>query len=180
MAATFFFWICAAVAFFFGVGVIAARNPMHSALSLVMTFVALAGLFLLLHAEFLAWILIIVYTGAVMVLIIFVISLLNLQRDDPIQIDTPRRWGIGLVALFGLVFLVYLFRDPSAGFDWTAPPLAGAEWGSPESVARDLLTRYLIPFELAAVLLTAAVIGAVVTARQAGARKDGGAGDAGS
>ena len=132
------------------------------------------------HAEFLAWILIIVYTGAVMVLIIFVISLLNLQRDDPIQIDTPRRWGIGLVALFGLAFLVYLFRDPSAGFDWTAPPLAGAEWGSPESVARDLLTRYLIPFELAAVLLTAAVIGAVVTARQAGARKDGGAGDAGS
>jgi len=160
--------------------VIAARNPMYSALSLVMTFVALAGLFLLLHAEFLAWILIIVYTGAVMVLIIFVISLLNLQRDDPIQIDTPRRWGIGLVALFGLAFLVYLFRDPSAGFDWTAPPLAGAEWGSPESVARDLLTRYLIPFELAAVLLTAAVIGAVVTARQAGARKDGGAGDAGS
>ncbi|MFB3787989.1 MAG: NADH-quinone oxidoreductase subunit J [bacterium] len=174
MAATFFFWVCAVVAFFFGMGVIAARNPMYSALCLVVTFTAMAGLFLLLHAEFLAWILIIVYTGAVMVLIIFVISLLNLQRDDPIQLDTPRRWGIGLVALFGLAFLVYLFRDPSAGFDWTEPPLAGAEWGSPEKIAHDLLTRYLIPFELAAVLLTAAVIGAVVTARQPGAKKNQG------
>jgi len=167
MAATLFFWVCAVAAFFFGVGVIVARNPMYSALSLIGTFVATAGLFLLLHAEFLAWILIIVYTGAVMVLIIFVISLLNLQREDPVRLDTPRRWGIGLALFFGLIFLVYLFRDPSVGFEVTVPLTDNPAWGIPTSVARDLLTRYLIPFELAAVLLTAAVIGAVVLARKA-------------
>ncbi|MBZ0254957.1 NADH-quinone oxidoreductase subunit J, partial [bacterium] len=79
MVATIFFWICALTAIFAGLGVIVARSPMHSAVSLIATLISIAGLFLTLHAEFLAWILVIVYTGAVMVLIIFVISLLNLQ-----------------------------------------------------------------------------------------------------
>lgn len=138
---------------------------MHSALSLIGMFMAMAGLFLELQAEFVAWILIIVYTGAVMVLMIFVISLLNLQRDEPIQLNLPRNWGIAAVGIFCLVFLVYLYRDPRVGFvlpqKWPVP----AEWGSVSLVAEDLFTRYLLPFELASLVLTAAVIGAVVIAR---------------
>ncbi|MGC9326799.1 MAG: NADH-quinone oxidoreductase subunit J, partial [Candidatus Hinthialibacter sp.] len=161
MTATLLFWLCAFLAFFFGLGVIIARNPMHSALSLVMTFIASAGLFLLLHAEFLAWILIIVYSGAVMALMIFVISFLNLQRDEPIQFNPARRWGVALVVVFASAFLVYLFRDASVGFDYPPKPAVSAEWGSAKAIAADLFTRYLLPFELASVLLTAAVIGAV-------------------
>ncbi|MBN2325567.1 MAG: NADH-quinone oxidoreductase subunit J [Candidatus Omnitrophica bacterium] len=166
MAATLFFWLCAFLAFFFGLGVIVARNPMHSALSLVMTFVASAGLFLLLHAEFLAWILIIVYSGAVMVLMIFVISLLNLQRDEPIEFTAARRWGVAFVVVFAAALLIYLFRDASVGFTYPPKPAISAEWGSAKAIATDLFTRYLLPFELASVLLTAAVIGAVVIARK--------------
>lgn len=166
MASTLFFWFCAFTAFFFGLGVIVARNPMHSALSLVMTFFATAGLFLLLHAEFLAWILIIVYSGAVMVLIVFVISLLNLQRDDPIEFAPARRWAVGLAALFLFAFFVYLFRDTSVGFDIPIKPAVPEEWGSAQAVAKDLFTLYLLPFELASVLLTAAAIGAVAIARK--------------
>jgi len=166
MFGALFFWLCATIAFFFGIGVVVARNPMHSALSLVATLTATAGLFLLLQAEFIAWILIVVYTGAVMVLMIFVISLLNLQKDDPIDWNPARRWGVGMVVLFALVFLVYLFRDPLAGF-FSIPqaPPTPPEWGSITVVALDLFTRYLLPFELASVLLTAAVIGAVAIAR---------------
>lgn len=166
MAATLFFWICAFVAFFFGLGVIAARNPMHSALSLVVTFLATAGLFLLLHAEFLAWILIIVYSGAVMVLMIFVISLLNLHREEPIEFTSARRWGFALTILFAAGVLIYLFRDASVGFSQPAKIAVPPEWGSAPAVAADLFTRYLLPFELASVLLTAAAIGAVALARQ--------------
>lgn len=154
------------MAFFFSVGVIVARNPMYSALSLVMTFLVTAGLFLLLHAEFLAWILIIVYSGAVMTLMIFVISLLNVERDEPIGFTGLRRLGIGLVAIFPIAFFIYLFRDSSIGFTNPPKPFVPEEWGSAQAVAKDLFTRYLLPFELASVLLTAAVIGAVVIARK--------------
>ncbi len=166
MLSSIFFWICASVAFFFAIGVVIARNPMHSALSLVATLVALAGLFLQLHAEFIAWILIIVYTGAVMVLIIFVISLLNLQREEPIDMTIARRFGIGLVAIFGAAFLVYLFRDPLVGFVEPKRLIPPEEFGAVDILARDLFTTYLLPFELASILLTAAVIGAVVIARK--------------
>lgn len=166
MFATFFFWVCAFIAFFSAVGVIVARNPMHSAISLIAMLIAVAGLFLLLHAEFLAWILVIVYTGAVMVLIIFVISLLNLQKDEPIKLDAAKRWGLALVALFALVFLSYIYFDPSVGVQGPAKPQVSEDWGAAETLAKDLFTRYMLAVQLAGVLLTAAVIGAVVIARK--------------
>ncbi|MGI6454753.1 MAG: NADH-quinone oxidoreductase subunit J [bacterium] len=163
-----FFYIFAFTAFFFSIGVIVARSPMHSAISLVLTLVALAGLFLVLHAEFLAWILIIVYTGAVMVLIIFVISLLNLQSEVPIQFTTSRSWGVLIIAAFLTTFFVYLYRDPMVGFQgplYRSIP-SELQWGSAHSIAVDMFTRYVLPFELAAMLLTATVIGAILLARK--------------
>ncbi len=163
---TLFFWIFACVAFMFSVGVIVARNPMHSALSLVATFVCLAGIFLQLHAEFLAFIIIIVYTGAVMVLIIFVISLLNLQREEPIDFTIPRRWGVGFMLIFVGTFFVYLFRDPLVNYTLPEKMQVPAYWGGAEEVGKYLFVHYILPFELASILLTAAVIGAVVLARR--------------
>ncbi|RJP28484.1 MAG: NADH-quinone oxidoreductase subunit J [Candidatus Omnitrophota bacterium] len=166
MLSAIFFWMFASAACFFAFGVILARNPMHSAVSLVATLIALAGLFLQLHAEFLAWILIIVYTGAVMVLIIFVISLLNLHREEPINLTLARRFGITFVGIFGFMIFVYLFTDSLTGFVYPKKLPAPEEFGSAASLAADLFTRYLLPFELASILLTAAVIGAVVIARK--------------
>lgn len=150
----------------FSVGVIVARNPMHSALSLVATFVCLAGIFLQLHAEFLAFIIIIVYTGAVMVLIIFVISLLNLQREEPIDFTVARRWGVGCMLLFVGTFFVYLFRDPLVNYTLPEKMQVPSYWGGAEEVGKYLFVQYILPFELASILLTAAVIGAVVLARR--------------
>ncbi|MEW6234997.1 MAG: NADH-quinone oxidoreductase subunit J [Candidatus Omnitrophota bacterium] len=164
MVSALFFWIFALAACLFGAGVIVARNPMHSALSLAAVFVCAAGIFLQLHAEFLAWILIIVYTGAVMTLMIFVISLLNLQSDKPISLSASRRWGIALIVLFVFAFLIYLFRADAAGFFIGAKPPVPDEWGSAQEIASHLFTRYLLPFELASILLTAAVAGAIALA----------------
>ncbi|MDP8242626.1 MAG: NADH-quinone oxidoreductase subunit J [Candidatus Hinthialibacter antarcticus] len=166
MAGTLFFWVCALTAVFAGLGVIVARSPMHSAVSLIATLVSIAGLFLTLHAEFLAWILVIVYTGAVMVLIIFVISLLNLDREEPIDYTTQRKWGLAVLVLFFLFFLAYLFSDPMVTLTTPEKPMLPDDWGSAKSLAIDLFTRYMVVVQLAGVLLTAAVIGAVVVARK--------------
>ncbi len=166
------FWISAFVVLLFACFVVTARKPMYSAVSLVITLVGVSGLFLTLHADFLAWILIIVYTGAVMVLIIFVVSLLNLQLDEPIEVTSSRRWGIGFAVVFALSFLVYIYRDTVVGFSQPLKPAAPPEWGSAEAVALDLLTRYVLPFEIAGVLLTAAVIGAIVAARNFNSEAD--------
>ena len=158
---------------FAGLGVIVARSPMHSAVSLIATLVAVAGLFLTLHAEFLAWILVIVYTGAVMVLIIFVISLLNLEKDEPIEYTTQRKWGLAVLALFFLFFLAYMFSDPMVTLTSPDKPALPSGWGSAQSLALDLFTRYMVVVQLAGVLLTAAVIGAVVIARKPDAEEGG-------
>lgn len=160
-----FFWICSFVALLFASFVVTSHKPMYSAVSLIITLIAISGIFLTLHADFLALILIIVYTGAVMVLIIFVVSLLNLQVDESIVITPARQWGIGFVSVFAFGFLIYIYRDQLVGFAYPTKPPAPDAWGSAQAVAMDLLTRYVLPFEIAAVLLTAAVIGAIVAAR---------------
>lgn len=170
MIGAIFFWLCACMAVAFGIGVVVARKPMHSAVSLVITFIAMAGLFLHMNAEFIAFILIIVYTGAIMVLIIFVISLLNLQLDEPIHVTPARRWGVALLCVFAAAFMAYLYRDPLVGFANPARPIAPAEWGAVKTVGLDLFTRYVLPFEIVAVLLTAAVIGAIILANTTGVK----------
>jgi NADH-quinone oxidoreductase subunit J len=163
---TLYFWVFATIAGLCGVGVILSRNSIRSAISLVVTMVALAALFLQLHSEFLAYLQVIVYAGAVMVLIIFTVTLLNLQRDPPLMVRKSRQWGIALVFLFLMMFCVYQFLDKTHGFQGPPRPLVPLDWGGVPRVARALFTTYLFPVEFVAILLTGAVVGAAALARR--------------
>jgi NADH-quinone oxidoreductase subunit J len=141
--------------------VILHRNPVTSALFLVLTFCSLSGLYLLLQAEFLAMVQVIVYAGAIMVLFLFVIMYLNLDRDVDDGVPFALRRGIGWTA--GLLLLVeaavLLWKGWGAGPESTAAPPA---IGNTAAIGQILYTRYLFPFEVTSVLLIVAIIGAVM------------------
>ena len=159
-----FFAIFAAVAVLCAINVVVQRHPISSALSLVGVMASLAVLYLLLGGEFIAMAQIIVYAGAVMVLFIFVIMLLNAG----VEVRRGRSWMatifgapalLGLLGLLG-VFLVQWFPDsPIIKFgDFTG--------GSAREVGYALFTSYLLPFEVTSVLILIAILGAVVLARK--------------
>ncbi len=140
-------------------------NPVKSALALVMTLFLLAVTFVLLEAHMIAALQVIVYAGAIMVLFLFVIMLLNLQAEAP-EAGGPGRTGLRIAAWIGggglaaqLIWLV--LRGGSA-----TPAAAPAGYGSAEAVARSLYTDFLFPFELTSLLLLVAVIGAVALAQR--------------
>ena len=164
------FAVFAVLAVASAIGVIAFRNPVHSALSLVLTFFSLAGLFILMGAHFVAAVQVIVYAGAIMVLFLFVIMLLNLGREAPGDFKGPL--GIAAAALLGAVLLLQLrvlSRTTPPG-DIQLPEGALAELqreqGVVGAVARPLFSEYLIPFEITSLLLLAAIVGAVVLAKR--------------
>jgi len=147
--------------------VISHRNPVSSALFLIATMVSLAILFLTLNAPFLAVIQIIVYAGAIMVLFLFVIMLLNLRKDEfgPERKKAQRFFAI----LFGFLFLILLATAINVGLSTFGHPEAPATKLIPagvEPLAELLFTKYLFPFELASVLLLVAIVGAIVMAKR--------------
>ncbi|MFH1742999.1 MAG: NADH-quinone oxidoreductase subunit J [bacterium] len=166
MLNTLYFWAFATIAGLCGLGVVLSRNPMHSAVSLIGTMVAIAALFLQLHSEFLAYIQIIVYTGAVMVLIVFTISLLSLQQGARVAMKPSRWWGVAFVGVFLFLFCIYQILDKSYGFGGPARAPVQPDWGNVPTVARALFRTYIFPFEFVGVLLTAAIIGATLLARR--------------
>jgi len=134
---------------------------------MIMTMIGLAGLFILLQAEFVAMVQLIVYAGAVMVLFLFVIMLLNLERmsfpDDPRAV----RWWGGMVLAVGLLVLLFpVFKAFVPHVVGTLTQPGSTVLSNTQVIARELFTTYLLPFELASVLLLAAMIGAVVLARR--------------
>jgi len=149
------------------------RNPLHAALALLVSFTFVAGIFVLLSAHLLAVLQILVYAGAIMVLFIFVVMLLNLQGDELGGARwTP--WKVFGVAA-GLVFFGKVALAVIAATDGALPVNLLAEgfegYGGIKEVGRDLVTTYLFPFEVTSILLLVAIIGAVVIAR----RRAGGA-----
>ena len=178
------FWFFAAVAIVSAVLVVVMRSPIASAFWLISTMLCLAAIFFLLQAQFIGVIQILVYAGAVMVLFLFVIMLLNLGRP---QSDLKRAptWFLAVI-LVGLLAsqLVPLvgytperlaleytrttsLADPAMVFDSTAGAAAATlARGVPGDVAQPLFQQYLVPFELTSVLLLAAVVGAVVLAKR--------------
>ena len=158
------FWAFAALAGFSGLACITRRSPVASALWLVVTLFSLAALFVLLDAQFIAVLQVLVYAGAIMVLFLFVIMLLNLGRGGPTDLKGPLGLGLG-VFLAGLL-LVQLLVLRQTGTAAGGPAGAALEQGMIAAVARPLFTAYLVPFEITSILLLAAIVGAVVLAKR--------------
>ena len=160
----FFFLVFAAIAVISAINVVLQRHPIASALSLIGVMGSIAVLYLLLGAEFIAMAQIIVYAGAVMVLFIFVIMLLNAGIEE----RRGRSWTsqlLGLPALIAFIGLMGLFivrGFPNAGF----VKFGNFTGGSAQSIGYALFTDYLLPFEVTSVLILVAILGAIVLARK--------------
>lgn len=166
----FTFLVAGAICLFGAFGVVLFRNPVHNALSLVATLFGVAVLFIAQEAYFLAAIQVIVYAGAIVVLFLFVIMLLGVDRAEALEHDpfTGRRLAaiIGGVALLGGSLAVLLAAGQRAtGAESSTAPLDPA-LGDVERLGRVLFTDYVFAFEITALLLTVAVIGAVVLTRR--------------
>src|SRR5579885_2137044 len=161
------FWAFGALAVGAALLCITRRNPVASALWLVVTLFAVAALFVMLDAQFVAVLQILVYAGAIMVLFLFVIMLLNLGRGGPNDLKGP----VGLAVAAGLGAVLFLELRELARLPGGAPgasPVAraAAEQGMVAAVARPLFQTYLVPFEITSLLLLAALVGAVVLAKR--------------
>ena len=141
--------------------VILHRSPVTSALFLVLAFCSLAGLYLLLHAEFLAMVQVIVYAGAIMVLFLFVIMYLNLKRDQEDGVPFVLRRGVGWVLGATLLIEGALLLGRRWGLGPTSPE-AESGVGNTAAIGRLLYSRYVFPFEITSVLLIVAILGAVM------------------
>jgi NADH-quinone oxidoreductase subunit J len=150
--------------------VVLQKNPIYSAIFLIQTMVSLAVLYVLLHAQFIAAIQIMVYAGAIMVLFIFVIMLLNLSEADEegerdnlfFQKPSAIILGFILVVMIGVVALKTVFQ----GIKGEYTPETISQIGNTQLVGKMLFTKYVFPFEIASILLFAAIIGAIVLAKK--------------
>ena len=174
----FVFSVAGAACLAGALGVILSSHPVHSALSLVLTLFGVAVLFVAQEAHFLAAVQVIVYAGAIVVLFLFVIMLLGVDRQENLHAEPlPGQRPIAYLAGAGVVAAIFLLARTA----WVsgAQSVAGAADGpgsNVEKVARSLFTRYLLAFEVTSVLLVIAVVGAVVLARHtpsAGVRDSG-------
>ncbi len=162
---TFLFYVLGVVTLVSAMCVVFLRRPIHNALFMILTMIGLAGLFMVLHAEFIAMVQLIVYAGAVMVLFLFVIMLLNLERLKlPEDVQGLRRW-FGILLAVGMACLVFpALRVVLPG--GTAKAVSSGLLQNTDIIARELFTTYLLPFEITSVLLLSAIIGAVILARK--------------
>ncbi len=158
----FVFYVFAAAMLGSALMVITLRNPVHAALSLVLTFFSGAALWLLLEAEFLAITLVLVYVGAVMVLFLFVVMMLDINLAR-IQEGFVKLLPLGaLVALLVIGMMVYVVGPGNFGLERFADPAPhGADYSNTRELGRILYTIYVYPFEIAAAILLVAIIAAI-------------------
>lgn len=163
---TIFFTIVAAVAVLASILVITCKNPINSALSLIMTFFCLATLYVTLDAPFMAAIQVIVYAGAIMVLIVFVIMLLNLKSESGRRSSHTVLFG-SLVGLFTLFQLFYMLsRSSLTGAKGNLDADFIHRVGHTEIIGMALYTDFLLPFEVTSILLLVAIVGAVILTKR--------------
>jgi NADH-quinone oxidoreductase subunit J len=164
VATPFFFYLLSAIMLIGGVLVITRKNPVHSALALIVTLLAQASIYLMLYAPFVAGVQIILYAGGIMVLFLFVIMLVSIDRSMK-ERQFNSQWVIGVIAataLGGLLIAVYtqgtsLFPDR---------PMSIVEGDNTQRIATMLYGQYMFAFEIASLLLLVAIIGAVVMAKK--------------
>jgi len=157
------FFLLAAMAVAGAVSLILQRHPIHSALSLIVVMIALAGLYLLIGAEFIAAVQIIVYAGAIMVLFVFVIMLLNAGEEERTNLSRMARYvGLPLAILLMLQLAYWIARATAM------QPVALAGPAPTRALARMLFREYVFPFELTSILILIAILGAMALAKREG------------
>jgi NADH-quinone oxidoreductase subunit J len=164
------FYVFAGIAVLASLLVVGQGNPMHSVMLLIVSFGALAGLYVLLDAPFTAVTQIIVYAGAIMVLFLFVVMLLNVPREEPAPVaisallgPTGMRIGVLLSLLLGAEIVWALAR---VGIGWFAQGTSAASVSSVALIGNALFTRHAFAFEATSILILVAMVGAVVLARK--------------
>ncbi|HXZ30953.1 MAG TPA: NADH-quinone oxidoreductase subunit J [Terriglobales bacterium] len=164
VATPFFFYFLSGLTLLSGVLVITRKNPVHSALALILGLLAQAGLYLMLYAPFVAGVQIILYAGGIMVLFLFVIMLVNIERSQKEE-QFNKQWLVGILsagALGGLFVLVY---TKGSGL-FPAVMSLPVENNNTQQVGELLYGQYMFAFEIASLLLLVAIIGAVVMAKK--------------
>ena len=163
---TLFFLIISLVAIVSGILVTTCKNPINSALALIMTFFCLATYYVMLDAPFMAAVQVMVYAGAIMVLMVFTIMLLNIRVDAAKKHFHKIVLG-SIIGFFTLVNTVYLLIKGQA-----APPTGPytgemiKQIGHTELIGREMFTTFLLPFEITSILLLVAIVGAVILAKK--------------
>ncbi|HSN47436.1 MAG TPA: NADH-quinone oxidoreductase subunit J, partial [Flavobacterium sp.] len=141
-----------------------SKNPIHSAIYLVICFFSIAGHYLLLNAQFLAIVHVIVYSGAIMILFLFTVMLMNLNKEN--EVHKPRITRLGAIVMFCLMCLVliaiFINSKPIVGEYVTT----GEDYQSIKVLGKVLLNEYMVPFEFASVLLLVAMIGSVLLSKK--------------
>ena len=161
----FFFYYLAGVIILTALLVVALRNPIYSVLSLLIMFFHVAGLYVTLHAEFVAAVQVIVYAGAILVLYLFVVMLLNVKREDRYHPQLPIGAFLGLVIVTEVLLLAFQRRESDTPLMPRAESV-GEAVGNTETIGDVLYTTYLFPFEVASLILLVAMIGAIVLAKR--------------
>jgi NADH-quinone oxidoreductase subunit J len=158
------FWFLSVLALFSSLMMITSKNPVHSVLWLIVTFFAISGHYILLNAQFLAIVNIIVYAGAIMVLFLFVIMLMNLNKSmEP----KKNRWVRLAGAVAGgclMLVLVAALKDSEVAKE-TAQVKTG-EMGLIKNLGKELFSTYVVPFEISSILFLSAMVGAVVIGKK--------------
>ena len=141
-----------------------SRNPIHSAIYLVLCFFSIAGHYLLLTAQFLALVHIIVYSGAIMVLFLFTIMLMNLNKED--EVHKPRITRIGALVVFLIMSIVFITIFINSKTIMTGYDTSGEDFQSIKVLGKVLLNEYMFPFEFISILLLVAMIGTVLLTKK--------------
>ncbi|HTS28121.1 MAG TPA: NADH-quinone oxidoreductase subunit J [Bryobacteraceae bacterium] len=164
---TVLFYLFALLVLGGGILTITRRSAVHSAISLIVSLLGVAGLYLLQQAEFLFAVQIVLYVGGIMVLFLFVIMLVNLDESAK-QRQFNRQWLVALaaVAAVGLEVVYFLYRGAGAFQIGNPGAVLPANLGNTEMLADSLFSEYLLPFEIASLLLLVAVVGSVIMAKK--------------
>src|SRR3989441_11800880 len=164
---TILFILFAGLAIGCAIAVVSQSNPLYSAISLIGVFIALASLYVTLAAPFIAAVQVIVYAGAIMVLVIFVIMLLNVEHTEPrrkrLRFLVPVAIGMAAILIAETAFILYSVQAGESNLPRTVSSV-----GLTHSIGVGLFTRYLLPFEITSVLLLMAIVGAMSLARRGG------------
>ena len=165
MITTLLFILFAGLAIGCAIAMVSQSNPLYSAISLIGVFIALASLYVMLAAPFIAAVQVIIYAGAIMVLVIFVIMLLNVEHVEPrrkrLKWLVPVAVAMAAVLIAETAFILYSVQTSQANLR-----ASGSEVGLTHSIGLELFTTYLLPFEITSILLLMAIVGAMSLARR--------------